>query len=383
MDIEEQLDKMRDIQTLILEYLVDYENNESSYKDLMQKIDDSKIREDKDDLIIFFNLILQISSNLFRNPGFFEKIFHILDNFKNDYTKIFTNDEIFKLFKKNKRVILNFIDEKIITIDESIISIIQKKKSTDKTANFIQYFPEIRSIIEKKNIEDILKELPEDFEEKRRKGENESYICELIRDDSVIDFVTYINKTNLSISTMIKPSIYETNSLLIKETPSLIEYAAFFGSFQIFQYLFRNSAEMNQSLWKYAIHGKNPEIIHFLEDNKVKLQDDYYGECLTEAFKCHHGEIDQYFILNFISSEFVSNFKYYSLKYFNFSYIEPESINETVLSILIKYDYNKFVRYILQNNEVYVNYKTIADIIFYLVSLIQNFNVILNDYKFK
>ena len=39
-----------------------------------------------------------------------------------------------------------------------------------------------------------------DFEEKRQKGENDSYVCSLIRNDSVEEFVTYLNQTNLSFS---------------------------------------------------------------------------------------------------------------------------------------------------------------------------------------
>lgn len=120
MEFKEFLDKMRDIQALILEYLDD-EDGKASYNDLVQKIDDTKIRENKEELVIFFNLIVQISGNRRRSPGFFDKIIHILQYFKNDYRNIFTNMEIFNIFKKNKRVLLYFIDEKILNIDDAII----------------------------------------------------------------------------------------------------------------------------------------------------------------------------------------------------------------------------------------------------------------------
>ena len=74
------------------------------------------------------------------------------------------------------------------------------------------------------------------FEKKCQLGENDLCICSLIRSDSVEEFVSYVNRKNLSLLTKIKPSIYETNSFLIDKEPTLIEYAAFFGSIQIIQY---------------------------------------------------------------------------------------------------------------------------------------------------
>lgn len=119
--------------------------------------------------------------------------------------------------------------------------------------NYPQYFaPEIKHFVNEnfhssriyfnalKNI--INKDLPADFEENRLQGENEKKICEMIRDDKIIDFITYVNKTNYSLKSHISPSIYETNSFLIKkqvkktkymiqndeeENPTLIEYATF------------------------------------------------------------------------------------------------------------------------------------------------------------
>ena len=68
--------------------------------------------------------------------------------------------------------------------------------------------------------------------------------------------MTDINKNNFSLKFKIKASIFETNSFLINRTPTMIEYSAFFGSFQIFQYLLTNEVEVDSNLWLYAIHGK-------------------------------------------------------------------------------------------------------------------------------
>ena len=44
--------------------------------------------------------------------------------------------------------------------------------------------------------------------------------------------MTQINPKNYQ--TKIKPSIYETNKYIIQNPPTIIEYAAFFGSLKIY-----------------------------------------------------------------------------------------------------------------------------------------------------
>ena len=74
----------------------------------------------------------------------------------------------------------------------------------------------------------------------------------------------YINKTNFSVFNEIEPSIFETNPILMNENVTLIEYATFYGSIQIVQYLVNNKVELTESLWLYAIHSNNQEMIDFL-----------------------------------------------------------------------------------------------------------------------
>ena len=56
----------------------------------------------------------------------------------------------------------------------------------------------------------------------------------------------------------------------MQKTPTLIEYSTFFGSIQIIQYLKYNKVPLTNSLWLYAIHSNNTEVIHFLEENEIK-----------------------------------------------------------------------------------------------------------------
>ena len=62
-----------------------------------------------------------------------------------------------------------------------------------------------------KEIWQIFGEEISSFKEKWKIGENDSYICTLIRSDSIENFITYVNRTNFSLSSKIKPSVYETN----------------------------------------------------------------------------------------------------------------------------------------------------------------------------
>ena len=78
---------------------------------------------------------------------------------------------------------------------------------------------------------------------------------------------------------------YIINKSNEKKGIKLIEYAAFFGSYEIVNYLISEKQELTPSLWLYAIHGQNAELLHILEDNKVLPEDETYTECLNESCK--------------------------------------------------------------------------------------------------
>ena len=112
-----------------------------------------------------------------------------------------------------------------------------------------------------------------DFDKKCKNSENDSYICTLIRNDSIEKFVSFVNHSNLQLS-IIQYSIFEKNQFLIlNKNTSLIEYAAFFGSIQIFQYLRMNDVELSPSLWLYEIHSNSAEMIHLIQENHVEPKD--------------------------------------------------------------------------------------------------------------
>ena len=292
---------MKKIQTNLLDYL---ENDSSD--ELNQEIKNiSKIITNKYDFKSFLNIIMRIAENHNRSHNFFTRIFNILTYFKEDIKKYFTNPEIYELFKNCKRIILFLVEEKMMIIDEAIIKKMIYHPREYTTKFLLQYFqPEIMPFMYEewfpestRGYAKLENEIPENFYEKRRIGENDSIICELIRNDSIDEFSTYVAKNQIALESQIVPTIYETNDyLLTGPNPTLIEYSAFYGSIQIFNYLRFSKAHMPPSIWNYAIHGDNPEIIHILEGNFIEIPNDSFKLLIDESIKCHNNKFANYFI---------------------------------------------------------------------------------------
>ena len=377
MDVEENIEKMKELQTIILD-LLDCDD--------IERIDDElkhisslclQFQQDRHKLKSILYLIDKIAKNHHRCFNFNDKIFQVLLLFKTQIKQTFSNDEIFEIFKSNNRILLFLIEEGLFQIDESIALKMTNKNSKYK---FSEYFwPELKTYIEKAT-DEIVPEIPDDFDEKRRIGENDSYICKLIRKDLIEDFVSFVNQSNSNLEAVIDISPYETNRFLMKKKPTLIEYAAFFGSIQILKYLFMNRVKLTASLWLYAIHGSNSEIIHFLEEQKVRPSDRTYNECIKESIKCHHNDIAAYFN-DYISNDFdlwVSqqyfngNIKQYSFHYYNYAFF-PNDINEkNNFYYACNYDYYDIVEYFVNENNIDINEKMILNVMFLLMQFKNN-----------
>ena len=385
MSLQEHLNIMKGIQESIHDFLEDKAQSDVNFEILEDKFKNSKICENKYDFLSLLHLISKIVNNFHRVPDIFIKIEKILHFFNDDIKKYFSNSEIFNIFKSNKRILLFLIEQQIIVIDEYIV---KKITTTEKFIEFKypQYFqPEIQPFINEQwfpkydperkvngFVEDLKKELPENFYEKRKEGENDSQICELIRKDMITDFVAYVTRNNVSLDAEIQPSIYETNSFLLKRRKpqncngfSLIEYAVFFGSIQIFNYLRHEGAKLESSLWPLSIHGQNAGMIHFLEDNHVELEDNSYSQVFHESIKCHHNDIANYFINNFLQNDEENSQDTFnqSLKYYNFAFLKNEFIGESSFFSLCKYDYCRAVDNLLKDNTIDVNEKEIFNIL--------------------
>ncbi|KAK8888428.1 hypothetical protein M9Y10_039498 [Tritrichomonas musculus] len=299
MDGQVYLDEIKQFQSSLLHYL-DEGQNLQNYPNLIKFLKDQFSRKRPKEIKETLRLISKISKNHHRSPNFIDKIDQFLINFKNEIKQTFSNYEIFSIFKNNKRLLLFLLKESILTFDQTIVDQINYNKYWD--ANYIKFFlPECKPYITENlynEIEgDIHSSNSDEFEEKRKIGENELQICELIRNDSIDEFIVFVNRTNASLSMKIPSSIFETNRFLYKKSPTLLEYSAFFGSIQIFKFLFLNGIEFTPSLCLYAIHGDNPDIIHHLEENNASIS---YNDCFIEAIKCFCNDVAYYILNNYL-----------------------------------------------------------------------------------
>lgn len=226
---------------------------------------------------------------------------------------------------------------------------------TDKLIN--KYKSQNQNLKNSEFIQKVKKEIPSDFYAKRREGENEDYLCQLIRNDQIEDFVSYSNQANFSLSSEVTESIFETNPLLMTyRRKELIYYAIFFGSLKIIRYMLMNGKKLTTYMWEYAIHSQNAELIHFLEDCDVEPSVSY-EECFKESIKCNHNDIADYILSNYLQDDDqmpIGTFSK-SLKYYNFGFIQKGQINGPSFCLLCKYDYYLLVEDLLTNRIIKIN----------------------------
>lgn len=358
MSIEEYFNQKKEFYNNILKYIEDgSDSNDTNYQNLIQNIDNHGFSENKGELKEILRILSIISKNHHRYTGFFSKIEKILIYLKDKIKQNFSDIEIFNFFENNKLIILILLQNNIITIDKTLCDKILLKNDNDKFFSHF-FYPEINDNESKQRIIDEISQMDpnifDNFEQKRKLGENDSIICTIIRKDSVDEFVEFIKKSNFSLSNKIIPSIFETNEFLINKTPTLIEYATFYRSIQIIQYLRNNQAELTPSLWLYAIHGRSIELIHLLRENKIEPEDKSYKIYLKEAIKCHHNDMANYFLDNFFNKDNNIAIKY-GIKYRNYYYMPKDVDNQVFFCYLCKYDYYSFVDFFAKTEKSIIN----------------------------
>ena len=207
MEINEYLEIKQTIQRKLIDYL-DYDDNmEENFRNLIDFFQKHKLHEDRQEIDEFLHLISNICNYHLRRTNFYKKIEGILTFFKSQIQKYLSNSEIFDIFIENKRIVLFLIQNQMITIDSYIVS--QLRLSYYSRLNINYLFNEIKPFIsdEIKKIDIIDPQYLKNYEENRKIGENESFICQLIRNDSIDEFISYFNKNEISVNSIIPDSI--------------------------------------------------------------------------------------------------------------------------------------------------------------------------------
>ena len=363
MIYQEYLNKIKEIQKSLLDFLESENDVEENFQNLIFHLVEHDIRSSRQEMKIFLYLISKIVKNHNRESNFFEKIKKTLQYLKDDIKSNLSNYEIFKIFKSNKIILLFCIQNEILNFNHSIyLYIIKKKFDLFFQTEILDFIKQQNNQLRYQHMANKLSaKHDDDFNKKRNLGENDNYISKIIREDLIEEFITYVNQNGYSLNSTIQPSIYETNSLLIKKEPSLIEYAAFFGSIQIFKYLYNNGVKLTPSLWIYGIHGFCEEMIHILEEKKIKPSDKTYEECLKESIKCHHNGIANYIINNLLKgkiekrnevSNFENNLYSYGFHYHNYLFLpDDENKSHFIFHYACKYDYFTLVDFLYKTKK--------------------------------
>lgn len=335
----------------------------TSLIDLLQKY-----QKKKENFQNILYIIAKISKNHKRSPEFLENIKQILSHFGNYIKHTFSNIEIYKIFEDNLLFLLFLIENDIFSIDQAVF---QQILPNTHLCNFFN--PEIKPFLTEEDKENLEKQLLsidpnylDRFDEKRRIGENDWHLCELIRHDFIEEFVTYVNQTNLSLSrTIIKYSIFETNSFLIKnKNTTLIEYAAFCGSFQICQFLRMNDVDISDNVWLCTIHSNNAELFHLLEEDSPKYINSDLNKYLKESIKCHHNNIADYIVSNYtdehtikndVLNQFDENVLLYGFRYCNYEFLPVELNHKFSFFYSCKYNHLSLLKLFIKKGKFDVN----------------------------
>ena len=383
MDTQQYINKKVELYDLLLIFIESSDDDDSDYRNLLDFFNKEEYQANKEKLELFLRLIANIANNHHRESNFFTKIIKIFLFMKNSLKQIFSDAEIFEIYKSNKLILLFLFKNEIITFDESIFRLLKMQSNFDDYCRF--FFPEIKPFLEKEKVKEleseVLGEEPDMFSEKRNLGENENYICKLIREDLIEEFVTYVNHTNYPLDSEIKKSFYETNSFLIEREPKLIEYAAFFGAFQICQFLKYKEVQLTKSLWLYAIHSNNADVVHFPEDNHVVPEDETYGEVLLESIKCHHNNVANYIKSNLmeeVSDRFECEEKITSIQNYNYHFFPNDFSQHSVFYALCQTKHYELADIFINSKrteyETRTERKNEIDFIYFLLSKSSHFD---------
>lgn len=388
MEIKEELDKMRTIQSNLLQFIDEEDNCEENFENLIKLIEKPEILKDRYNLNELLHIILNIANYHHRGVDFFSKIENILQKIQAAIKTNFNNWELFKIFKSNKRILLFLFKKKIIKIDELILKKMEKEKY--ETSDYLHYFsPEIKEFFEEKDIqediefpkisENLIKFKPKDYNQNRMIGERDHILSSIIRNDQIDKFTDFIEKQNILLNDCLKESIFETNLLLLCKNVSLIEYAAFYGSIKIFKYLLKSKIEIKNTtiIYQFAVHSNNEEMFDILEKNQIKLENkDQIETVFIECIICHHNAIANKIRKKYSNVKDIDAFNpksliVFCLRYYNFLLL-PQKINfhKTFCFYACIYNHSKIVQLLIEKKKINIAELNVFNLYFLMYYLI-------------
>lgn len=351
-------DMMIQIQLLITSYLEDEDSPEMLFDILQQN-------NILNDISLFHDFLCMLNSISYSRLKKIEKdrINEIIINLKDQIQESFTKNEIYNIFNSNPPILLSLYENGII-----------KYEQISKCQNFSlgNYF--LAEKIEHEGIETPNSFMMDetiihyqshlnDYIVNRKEYHSESEIAKSIRNDDIDNFTDLIGQTNLQLDSTIPQSIFESNVDLYFNNKSLIEYAASFGSLNIFKFLFSQLQTFPPNVFNAAVIGGNPEIIQLLEEKGYKPD----SLSLTEAVINHRNDIFEYFTMNYeIEIDFdlfidsINSFNYFimnELLVLHQEYLTNCDFLNQIFSDVCEIDFRSLFNSILSIPTIDINYK--------------------------
>lgn len=368
MEIEAIIIKKRNIQSLVLTF-IENDDDDENFQAFTKFIEDNNISKNKEDLKDLLYMILMISNDHHRENNFFGKIMQILKYLLPSIKIHFTDFEFFKIYQSNNIIIINLIHNKMIVLERNMLDSMlsyQMIKSFENQSNYFgngesqqdpyqlllqYYYSQFNNDTEGQEniisqINDIFNIDLETFQSLCQQGENDNYICKLIRQDLLNEFISYINEKKFDLNSKVPFSLFESNDILRYFQPTLIDYSAFYGSIKIFKYLKMNRVNIEPPLMIFAVHSLNSEMIHLVEDNREEYESATIPDKNTfkitfgfkrsntydpidpfcESIKCHHNDLANYFEQTLLKANSEKVQKAISVS-FNYEFL-PTDLNE-------------------------------------------------------
>ncbi|KAK8841636.1 LON peptidase N-terminal domain and RING finger protein 2 [Tritrichomonas musculus] len=357
-DLQHYIDAKKAIASSVLKYVDNDTNNEDDFQSIIQLIEKYKIQKNSEEFILFIKLIDQISQMHHYSPNTYEKLIKILQFFKEDIIKNFSNEEIFTTFG-NKRILLYLIEDNILKIDKSIAQQINKRDS-----NFRDYFfPEIKPFLDDPKEP---KSMPPDFDELRKNPSGKNVLFHCLQTDDLSGFISFIKNSKVSIKedAKIAPEFYEYYGYFNPEELLFTEYAIYFGSKRILDYLVLKDFPIKQTSIEFAIRGGNLDIFKKLE----KTISNPYKETsswMKTAICAHENEMatyikDKYL---FISGDNLKNYIDRMVEMHNYYFMNPNFKFQcsNIFSFLAFSKSFNLSTILLRNNKINMNEEIILD----------------------
>lgn len=352
MDISDYLARMKAFYSSFIKYVENETKEPENFRDFISFVNNNQYGRNSDELRSLLHIINKVSNHHSQRGFLKNQVQKLLIHFTDQIKQTFTNIDIFNIFKNNKSILLFLFENELIQSDEEIVFQLLSKFGAEDS-NF--FYPEIKPFQTQNSGKYKLRFLKcdeiddPDFYQKRQEGENGSIVCQLIRKGSLDEFKKYFYEQKMKSFDLIPHSIFETNLYLSNAETSLLEYSAFCGSMEIFQFLLEDDI-LDPSLWIYAVKGQNIELIELLKKNGIEPENSNYNELFIESVKSHHNEIAKILQSNENCIQKNQLFCFYNFEFFPNDFTNDDY--ETILDLSCQYDYVTLVKILIETRKI-------------------------------